>query len=297
MAASPLWNLSVTTASAAEEAVAEIMNGLFGRPASSYTDFRTGTATVSVFFTWKPDFGRQKRGALNAALDRLERCGIDIGPRRISLKKIPRRDWAESWKRHFKPIQVGSVLLIKPSWSAQQPKKNQAVVVLDPGLSFGTGQHPTTAFCLEQLAALARRDQSQGFLDIGTGSGILAIAAAKLGYAPVEAFDNDPAAVRIAGNNARRNRTKIRIRRRDVTKLPERSVKRYELVCANLISTILIKKRHAIIHQVKPGGTLVVAGILAGEFPKVKRAFYAAGMKLVTHRRQNEWQSASFLRK
>src|ERR1019366_8464695 len=159
--------------------------------------------------------------------------GLDIGPGRISLLGVSREDWAESWKLHFKPLLIGSALLLKPSWSRRRPGKGQAVVVLDPGLSFGTGRHPTTAFCLRQLVARRRSGESQSCLDIGTGSGILAIAAAKLGYAPVDAFDFDPEAVRIARANARRNgvAARIRFQRRDLTKLPRRSARQYSLIC------------------------------------------------------------------
>ena len=146
------------------------------------------------------------------------------------------------------------------------------MVVLDPGLSFGTGQHPTTAFCLRQLVARRRPGEAQSCLDIGTGSGILAIAAAKLGYAPVDAFDFDPEAVRIARANARRNGVAARIRfsRQDLTKLPRRSARKYSLVCANLISSLLLAERERILARLQPDGVLVVAGILKEEFAQVQ---------------------------
>ena len=108
---------------------------------------------------------------------------MKIGAGKIEIAKVKREDWAESWKRHFHPIEIGKTLLVKPSWSKKRPAKNQAVVILDPGLSFGTGQHPTTSFCLHQIARGRKNGTPRpSFLDIGTGSGILAIAAAKLGY-------------------------------------------------------------------------------------------------------------------
>ena len=125
----------------------------------------------------------------------------------MRLNKVPPEDWAESWKRHFKPIEIGGDLLILPSWSKRKPKTGQAVVVLDPGLSFGTGQHATTSFCLNEIVKLRRSSKASelSLLDGGTGSGILAIAAAKLGYKPVEAFDFDPVSVRVARANATSN--------------------------------------------------------------------------------------------
>src|ERR1051326_5781735 len=148
---------------------------------------------------------REVAARLRQELRRLAECGLAISPGRISVEKLRRGDWGESWERHFRPIEIGSALLLKPSWSRTKPKKTQAEVVLDPGLSFGTGQHPTTRFCLEQIVAFHSPNKPQSFLDLGTGSGILAIAAAKLGYRPVLALDVDPQAIRTARANARRN--------------------------------------------------------------------------------------------
>jgi ribosomal protein L11 methyltransferase len=247
---------------------------------------------------------------LRKSLQKINQCGLNIGPGEISVQRVRREDWAESWKRHFKPIEIGAALLIKPSWSKRRPKKNQAVVVIDPGLSFGTGQHPTTAFCLRQLVSslqlakssprnnpkLKTRNPKLSFLDIGTGSGILAITAAKLGYTPIKAFDFDPESVRIAQENARSNGVsrKVNIRREDVTKLPARSRENFDLICANLISTLLIAERRRILSRLKPGGSLVLAGILKDEFASVQAAYEALGMRLIASRIEKEWQSGAF---
>jgi ribosomal protein L11 methyltransferase len=212
------------------------------------------------------------------------------------LSKLKSQDWAESWKRHFKPLEIGSALLIKPSWNHRIPRKGQALVVLDPGLSFGTGQHPTTAFCLKQLAARRHSGRRQSLLDIGTGSGILAISAAKIGYGPVRAFDFDPQSIRIARENARRNRQsrKIQFLQQDVSKLPARASKKYSVICANLISTLLVAQCGRILARLEPEGTLIVAGILKDEFDTVRRAYEKAGLALVASRVEKEWRSASF---
>jgi len=196
--------------------------------------------------------------------------------------------------------------------------------VLDPGLSFGTGQHPTTKFCLQELVraererspSAARRsrrnrrqfqpeptsrgaatgERSRSLLDIGTGSGILAIASAKLGYAPVHAFDYDPQSVVVARENARKNRVanQIKLTRGDLTKLPRRSAKQYDVVCANLLANILIAERDRILARVKPDGVLVVAGILKREFAEVQRAYENSGWRLVASKSQKEWRSGTF---
>ena len=202
----------------------------------------------------------------------MARGGLDIGPGSISLTRISQRDWAESWKLHFKPLVIGSVLLLKPSWSRRRPRRGQAVVILDPGLSFGTGRHPTTAFCLRELVARRPRADARSCLDIGTGSGILAIAAAKLGYGPVDALDCDPESIRIARANARRNGVSARIRflRQDLTGLPRRSARKYSVICANLVIEPALAERERILARLHPDGALIVAGILKSEFGQVQ---------------------------
>jgi ribosomal protein L11 methyltransferase len=226
----------------------------------------------------------------------MDSSGLNIGSGKIITRSVPRENWAESWKRHFKPLVIGTRLLVKPSWIKRRPRKNQAVVVLDPGLSFGTGNHPTTSFCLHQVANNCANGESQSFWDVGTGSGILAIAAAKLGYGPIEAIDFDPEAVRVARENARSNQVLrgIRIARADLTKLPAHSPRKYDLICANLISNLLIAEKKRILNRLHRGGTLVVAGILATEFSIVQKAYEAAGLKLTESHVDGEWCSGAF---
>jgi len=308
-----LWRISVTTTLEAEEAVMELLGEIFGQPASSHFNVETLVSIVSVFAPNKTIQAREVRGQVSAGLKRIQSCGLNIGSGTIKTAKVRREDWSESWKRHFKAIEIGNALLIKPSWIKRKPRKNQAVVILDPGLSFGTGQHATTSFCLHQIvAAVGRPPQTpkkskdaalcrgaatgKSFLDIGTGSGILAIAAAKLGYQPVRAFDFDPESVRVAVANARVNQVagKIKITQDDVTKQPMRPVRQYDLVCANLISNLLIAERRRIVAQVKRGGTLVLAGILKTEFTQVQTAFEELGLKFVVGKNEKEWRSGSF---
>ena len=167
--------------------------------------------------------------------------------------------------------------------------------MLDPGLSFGTGNHPTTAFCLRALADARRPGSKQAFLDIGTGSGILAIAAAKLGYAPVRAVDFDPEAVRIARENARRNRVQISITRRDITQWPAREGREnYGVVCANLTADLLLAESKQIVARLQPDGRLVLAGILRGQFPEIEKAYRRLGLRLAQGAVVNEWWSGMF---
>lgn len=296
MKARSLWQLSVATSSEAEDAIAHVLGATFGVAASVHFDARKSATTVSVFLPKLPVDLAEKRKELKAAFRRIRDAGLRLGSPRIILRRLPPEDWASSWKRHFQPIEMGGVLLIKPSWSRRRPKPGQAVVVLDPGLSFGTGQHATTGFCLRELVRRRRPGVRQSFLDVGTGSGILALAAAKLGFAPVHAFDFDPEAVRVATANARRNRVlpRLRIRRQDVRKLSATPARQYDLVCANLVSTVLIAERKRLAGLVCPEGVLVLAGILRREFQEVQSAYEASGMQLVASRNEREWRSGTF---
>jgi ribosomal protein L11 methyltransferase len=311
-----LWRVSVVTTPEAEDAVSELLGAVLGRSVSSYFNLETGVSTVTVYLQQKftnlgaPASRRrvssvpagcrrsqeQVRREILDGLKRIKHCGLKTGSGKVTLAKIRRQDWAESWKRHFKPIEIGDALLVKPSWSKKTPRKNQAIVVLDPGLSFGTGQHPTTAFCLRALVRHQKTGSGRSFLDMGTGSGILAIAAAKLGYSPVFAFDFDPEAVRVARTNARANgvQKKLRIARTDVTKLPVHPAQQYDLICANLISTLLLSERRRMVAQLNRGGMLVLAGILKPEFLQVQMVFEKLGLKLAARKVENEWCSGSF---
>ena len=317
-----LRKISIATTAEAADAVSEALARILNCPASIHTDFRTSRTTVSVFTEAKASALLSLRAELKLTLAQFKSFGLAIGTGRIRIEEIRRENWAESWKRHFKPIEIGDALLVKPSWIKRRAKPGQALVVLDPGLSFGTGQHPTTSFCLREIVArrgtsgirrsqsgvgkilgpaplppAATGDRSRSFLDIGTGSGILAIAATKLGYTPVHAFDFDPESVRVAQANARVNQAErqLRITRQDLTMLPLAAPKRYDLVCANLISTLLIAERARIAARVKPGGALVVAGILHSEFGEVRAAFEPLGLRLVAHKREKEWASGTFI--
>jgi ribosomal protein L11 methyltransferase len=293
-----IWKTSIATSVEAEDAVAELLATHVGPGPSAYTDVETGVTTVSVYATTPPQKFPAIKAALRTALAQLKSFGLNIGSGRISLVKLPRENWADSWKRHFPALEIGPALLVKPSWIKRKLRPGQKLVVLDPGLSFGTGQHPTTGFCLREIVRHANAAAPRSLLDMGTGSGILAIAAAKLGYAPVHAFDFDPQCVKVSAANARTNRveTKIKITRADLTKLPLRAGKQYDFVCANLLANLLITERDRILARVKPGGVLVVAGILKREFSEVQSVYEAAGWRLMASKSQKEWRSGTFQR-
>ncbi len=296
MKARNLWRVSVDTSPEGEAPVTMVLSEFFKQGVASYTHIETARTRVSV---WLPD----RRQITAAALQDLKtsiqtRAGraAKLLRARISVSRVRDEDWAESWKRHFKVLEIGSKLLISPPWIRRRPKPGQTMLVLNPGLSFGTGQHPTTAFCLEQIVRRRALGSSQSFLDIGTGSGILALAAARLGYGPVVAFDFDPDAIRCARANAQANKLSRVVRPvlGDVRQLSLSPGRRYSLVCANLISDLLIAKIDLISAQVAPDGVLVLAGILRREFDTVVAACEAQRLKRVACRSVGEWRSGTF---
>ncbi len=295
MRSKQLLHVAVAVPAGLEEPVGVILESIFDSSAVIYHDLETCRNLVSVYVPAAGMDRSAKRAELARQLARLDEAKERAARPKIMFRQLKPTDWAESWKRHFKPIEIPGRLLIKPSWSRRKPRGAEQLVVLDPGLSFGTGQHPTTRFCLEQLAA-ARRDQlPQAFLDIGTGTGILAIAAAKLGYAPVQAFDYDPESVRIAGENARLNRVRsIRLSQHDLTRLPRRSGAKFDAICANLTHDLLIHERKRIISRLKRDGLLILAGILNSQFTEVEAAYSKEGMTRSAIRTENEWTSGVF---
>jgi ribosomal protein L11 methyltransferase len=290
-----LWRVTIQTSREAEEAVAELLTDICGTPVSSYFDFENQTVTVSAYFEhapsqwvrWKPRIERELRELDSNFLSRRES--------RVSLTRMRRQDWANSWKLHFKTLLIGKTLVVNPPWDKTKPAAGHKSVVIDPGLSFGTGQHPTTLFCLHEIVRFRREGQSQSFLDVGTGSGILAVAAAKLGFTPVMGFDFDPVAVRSARQNAARNRLAhgIIFKQGELTAMKTFKA-RYDLICANVTSDLLIANCGKLGTWLNEGGRLVLAGILDSEFAKVELTFRELGLYLKRTKKLKEWRSGSF---
>lgn len=282
-----------------EDLAASLLESLLGTSASSYHDLRTGRSRTSVYLDANKVRQGKVVGEIRSMLRGLRTEGLDLSGVRVSVRRVRREDWSESWKRHFKPFVVGRKLLIRPSWSRRRAARGQLELTLDPGLSFGTGHHATTHFCLEQIVSCAKEGGVGGScLDIGTGSGILALAAARFGYTDVRGIDFDPVCIRTSLENARANgmEEKVVFERGDVKRLSMKPRVTYSLVCANLIDDLLIRECSRIAAQVKTGGTLVLAGILATQFEAVRLVYEGTGFKLIRSRHLKEWKSGSFRR-
>ena len=297
MSSPPLWELSARVPSAHEDALAALFEHALGVAPTVYAEVRTGRSRVSFY----GQESREQMEARRLLLRKTLQACIAVDPGfpcpRFRMLRVRREDWAESWKRHFQPIEVSDRLLIRPSWSRRKARRGQRILVLDPGLSFGTGQHPTTLFCLQELDDTARRRPGFSLLDAGTGSGILALAAAKLGAGKVEAFDFDPVAVGVAQANARRNRLdgSLTIRRRDLTRMSVTGPG-WDVICANLTADLLETHVGKLAARLQHDGILVLAGILRSQFPAVEDACRRGGLILRRSRVGGEWRSGSFAR-
>jgi ribosomal protein L11 methyltransferase len=192
-------------------------------------------------------------------------------------------DWADRWQDFHKPLLVGGRLWLRPSW--EEPREGAIDVVVDPGRAFGTGAHPTTRLCLELLLELSERGEACGSLtDLGTGSGVLAIAAAKLGWAPVRGYDHEPAAIEAAATNAEANGVKLELERAN---LRERLPILAPTTVANMTAPIL--KRVAEQLRERVPSSLILSGLLPSELDEIAAAFAPAGLAEADRRQDGDW--------
>jgi ribosomal protein L11 methyltransferase len=222
------------------------------------------------------------------ALGHLQAFGLrPIGD--LQTRVVHESDWAEAWKRHFPVLRVGRRLVIRPTWRRHRPAPDDVVLALDPGMAFGTGLHPTTRLCLAGIEDLADRGAMEGaaVLDVGCGSGILAIAAGKLGATKLLGVDTDPIAVEATIANAARNRLARRIRARAGT-IPSGEGP-FDIVLANLIASLLVALAHDLHGELRPGGTLLASGIFVDREGDVREALAAAGLEMIGRRDEGEW--------
>ncbi len=199
-------------------------------------------------------------------------------------------DWENEWKKFFKPRRVGSHFVVRPTWESFDALPGDKVIVLDPGQAFGTGDHPTTRMCLEYLEMQVA--PSNSVLDLGCGSGILAVGAKMVGAGETLAIDIDPIAVEVAKENITRNNVEVKTAVGDVLELQLES--RWDIVVSNIISATLINLAPDAAYALRPGGKWIVSGIITQNWSDVKKAAEKSGFSYIEHREEDGWNAGVF---
>jgi ribosomal protein L11 methyltransferase len=243
---------------------------------------------LTAYFPWETDLWELKRSFLEFLPTVWESFGE--GPEAFqSATEITDSGWAEKWKEHFRARKVGRRLVIKPSWEVYRGGTGDIVLTVDPGQAFGTGTHETTRMCLRFIEDAFERSPSapRTVLDIGTGTGILGIAAALLGAGRVLGIDTDPVAVEVAGKNAELNGVEAAFRV-EGTSLPSVQ-EEFDLVLGNLIAEILVDLCETIVARCAPGGRIVLSGILTAKSGWVAEEYGKHGASVVEEKTDGEW--------
>lgn len=236
--------------------------------------------TVIVHLYVQP--GAQPAETLALLRARLDAAGIRYT---LDTAGVEQEDWQNGWRKYYHPMEIGQRLAVVPSW--QQYDTDRVKLVLDPGLAFGTGGHETTSLCLEALDERIRGGER--VLDIGTGSGILAIAALKLGAASAEGVDIDPVAVRTAGENAALNGVADRLTVL-VGDLSDKASGRYDVITANIVAAAIISLCPAVPGLLADGGVFIASGIIDTRKDEVLAALQAAGLRVLAVREKRGWE-------
>lgn len=245
--------------------------------------------TVRAYFSSSDDI-EARLADINAFLDDLASRYPGLSIPKPSVSTVRSEDWSTSWKANFKALRVGRRLLIVPSWEEARPRPDDIVLHLDPGMAFGTGGHETTRLCLEVLEGIMDGMPillSPSVLDLGTGSGILAMAAVQLGAGRVRAVDIDPQAVEVARENLAANGLAEQVKL-DTTPLEALSGS-FDIILANILAEELVRLAPHLTERLATGGTLVLSGILAEKEPLVRAGFASCPLEYRETRAEGEW--------
>lgn len=269
------------------EAVVDLL-GVISGSAVEQTPVRNGRSTVNAFFHLEQESDRDE------VLKRLEKelnelfALYELETPQPQYTVLADEDWATSWRQFFTPFAIIPGLVIKPSWEDYAPSPDEQVIEMDPGMAFGTGQHASTKLALALIRSCFERGKPEKVLDVGTGTGILAMGAALFGAEQLIAIDNDPEAVRTAGENIAHNRLESRI---TVSGAGLAQVSgSFDLICANIIHDVLADMAPALARLLADNGSIVLAGILRGEQEEnIVRVYNGLGLTLQETGCEDEW--------
>ena len=248
-----------------------------------------GVEVIQAFFP--ADIRSEKRiYAVRKYLKSLEEIFPEVEAPTLATEIISDPDWGEQWKKYFKPIRVCKNIVVKPTWERYTPASRDIVVEIDPGMAFGTGQHASTRMCMEAVEDIILKDRSVKewkVLDVGCGTGILGITAAKMGAEDVICVDNDPKATEIAAQNAVINAVdhRLHILNKDAAQITQPR----NLIIANLTAKLLLKLHAQLVRLLLPDGYLIISGIIETDIPSIEEHFIVAPLEVQNMLTEKEW--------
>ncbi|WP_337928174.1 50S ribosomal protein L11 methyltransferase [Anaerotignum lactatifermentans] len=252
--------------------------------------------TGITFFLRDNLYGREQLSQIKSALQSVKETEkeLDLGSLEVTMKNVAEEDWANNWKKYFKPFPVGDKIMIKPSWEELPAQTDKIILKIDPGHIFGTGTHETTQLCMELIEKYVKKDDM--VLDIGCGSGILSIASLLLDAKEAEAVDIDPNAIQIAYENSDRNdidRNRYHVKAGNILEDKELqasySGKKYDLVAANIVADVIIALTKQVPDYIKDGGVFLCSGIITERKEDVLEALKAANFAVLDIKEKTSW--------
>lgn len=241
-------------------------------------------AVVKAYFA-EEDNIEEILGYVNEKLVELKEMGIDLGEAKVEHEKMYEEDWANTWKQYYKPSKVGEKIVVKPIWEEYEQKGGELVVNLDPGMAFGTGTHETTRMCIQALEKYVKEEST--VFDVGCGSGILAIAAAKLGAKLAVGVDLDPVAVESSIENVGYNNlNNIEILHGNLVEVIDGKA---DIIVANILAEIICILTDDVKRVMKDGGVFITSGIIHDRVDMVCEKLEATGFEVIEKNRDGEW--------
>lgn len=252
--------------------------------------------TGITFFLRDNLYGREQLSQIKSALQSVKETEkeLDLGSLEVTMKNVAEEDWANNWKKYFKPFPVGDKIMIKPSWEELPAQTDKIILKIDPGHIFGTGTHETTQLCMELIEKYVKKDDM--VLDIGCGSGILSIASLLLDAKEADAVDIDPNAIQIAYENSDRNdidRSRYHVKAGNILEDKELqasySGKKYDLVAANIVADVIIALTKQVPDYIKDDGIFLCSGIITERKEDVLEALKAANFAVLDIKEKTSW--------
>lgn len=251
----------------------------------SAEDFPEYGVRVKGYFA-KGDSYQTLSNQIQQELQKVASFGIDIGEGVVHITEVDEEDWAHAWKAYYKPVAVSEHFTIKPTWEEYTPTAGERVIELDPGMAFGTGTHPTTTLCMQLLEKYVKPGDQ--VVDVGAGTGILSIAAAKIGAAYVLALDLDPVAVNVSSDNVRLNHVEdqVEVRQADLLQGVEGS---FDVIVSNILAHVIISFLPDVHRVLKSEGVLILSGIIDEKEDAVQRALLDNHIDVLETHKEQEW--------